>query len=75
MATEKPDNSSVIIFLFIENLNIAVPQEPRAQCRKYTFIYFISFSNDNLRQCFVRKKTNKNTNDSSFENSLMYLYL
>ena len=49
MATEKPDNSSVIIFLFIENLNIAVSQEPRSQCRKHLFIYFTSFSNDNLR--------------------------
>ena len=58
MATEKPDNSSDIIFLFIENVNIAVSQEPRSQSSTHIFIYFTSFSNDNLRQCLV-KKTNK----------------
>ena len=49
MATEKPDNSSDIIFLFIENVNIAVSQEPRSQRSTHIFIYFTSFSNDNLR--------------------------
>ena len=49
MTTEKPDNSSDIIFLFIENVNIAVSQEPRSQSSTHIFIYFTSFSNDNLR--------------------------